>query len=239
MTLDVRTEKYHARMVGSRSYRDACRFAHALDLVGERWALLVVRELLLGPKRFTDLRAGLPHASPNVLSQRLRELERRGVVARRKLGPPAGAWVYELTEWGRELEPIITQLGRWGDRSPFAPRDAEIGVDAAVLALRALFDPDAAGGVSATYELRLADDRFRVTVSDGELALARGSAEKPEAMIQASPNSLAMLLSRARPLGEALRSGEVVIAGGRPAVARFLSLFNSPAPAPAPALDAA
>src|ERR1035441_5947714 len=86
-----------------RTYRDACRFAHALDLIGERWALLVVRELLLGPKRFTDLRAGLPHASPNVLSQRLRELERAGVVLRRKLGPPAGSRVYELTEWGHEL----------------------------------------------------------------------------------------------------------------------------------------
>jgi DNA-binding HxlR family transcriptional regulator len=199
----------------------------------------VVRELLLGPKRFTDLRGGLPHASPNVLSQRLRELERSGVVRRRKLGPPAGAWVYELTDWGRELEPIVAALGRWGDRSPFPPRDAEIGIDAAVLALRALFDPGAAAGLAATYELRLGDDRFRVVVADGEITLARGDAEMPDAMIQTSANTFAMLLARQRSLAEALRSNEVVIEGGRPAVARFLGLFSSPAPAPAPELHAA
>jgi len=199
----------------------------------------VVRELLLGPKRFTDLRGGLPHASPNVLSQRLRELERSGVVLRRKLGPPAGSWVYELTDWGRELGPIVTQLGRWGNRSPFPPRDVDIGIDAAVLALRALFDPGAAADLVATYELRLGDDRFRVTVADGEMTLARGTAEMPDAMIQASANTFAMLLARQQPLAEALRSNEVVIEGGRPAVARFLGLFSSPQPAPAPELHAA
>jgi DNA-binding HxlR family transcriptional regulator len=199
----------------------------------------VVRELLLGPKRFTDLRGGLPHASPNVLSQRLRELERSGVVVRRKLGPPAGSWVYELTDWGRELGPIVTQLGRWGDRSPFPPRDVDIGIDAAVLALRALFDPTAAAGLAATYELRLGDDRFRVLVADAEISLARGAAEMPDAIIQTSANTLAMLLARQRSLADALRSDEVVIEGGRPAVARFLGLFTSPPPAPAPELHPA
>ncbi len=199
----------------------------------------MVRELLLGPKRFTDLRGGLPHASPNVLSQRLRELERSGVIQRRKLGPPAGSWVYELTDWGRELGPIVTQLGRWGDRSPFPPREVDIGIDAAVLALRALFDPGAAADLAATYELRLGDDRFRVMVAGGEMTLARGTAEMPDAMIQASANTFAMLLARQRSLAEALRSNEVVIEGGRPAVARFLGLFSSPPPAPAPELHAA
>src|SRR3954449_3642338 len=101
-------------MATKRTYGDRCGVARALDVVGERWALLVVRELLLGPKRFTDLRAGLPHVSPNVLSQRLRELEEAGIVRRRKLPPPAGSRVYELTEWGEELEPIVTRLGAWG-----------------------------------------------------------------------------------------------------------------------------
>src|SRR5882724_9674006 len=101
-------------MAGKRSYGDPCGIARALDLVGERWALLVVRELVLGPKRFTDLRAGLPNLSPDVLAQRLRELERAGVALRRKLPPPAGSWVYELTDWGRELEPVVLALGRWG-----------------------------------------------------------------------------------------------------------------------------
>src|SRR3954470_2169992 len=116
-------------MSTKRSYGEACRFAHALDLVGERWALLVVRELLLGPKRYTDLREGLPRASTNILAERLRELEERGVVRRRKLPAPYGASVYELTEWGRELEPIVAQLGAWGARSPHPPHSHQIGVD--------------------------------------------------------------------------------------------------------------
>src|SRR5918992_576666 len=98
-------------MATMRTYCDGCAAAHALDLVGERWALLVVRELLLGPKRFTDLPAGLPNVSPNVLAQRLRELERAGVVRRRKLAPPAASRVYELTDWGLELEPVVISLG--------------------------------------------------------------------------------------------------------------------------------
>src|SRR5215217_6239385 len=101
-----------------RTYGDGCGIAHGLDLVGERWALLAVRELLLGPKRFTDLRVGIPNVSPNVLSQRLRDLEERGIVRKRKLAPPAGSVVYELTDWGRELEPVIVALGSWGAKSP-------------------------------------------------------------------------------------------------------------------------
>src|SRR5256885_1932106 len=126
-------------MATTRTYGDRCGVARALDLVGERWALLAVRELLLGPKRFTDLRVGLPHVSPDVLSQRLRELERAGVVRRRKLPPPAGSRVYELTDWGHELEPVVIQLGRWGSRAPFPPRDAKIGVDSFVIALMTQF----------------------------------------------------------------------------------------------------
>src|SRR5438034_10192223 len=106
-------------MTAKRDYDDGCAAAHGLALVGERWALLVVRELLLGPKRFTDLRAGLPHVGPDVLAQRLRELEQAGVVRRGKLAPPAAARIYELTEWGRKLEPVVLALGRWGSQAPF------------------------------------------------------------------------------------------------------------------------
>ena len=118
-----------------RTYGDGCGIAHALDLIGERWALLVVRELLLGPKRFTDLRDGLPNASANVLSQRLRDLEHAAVVTRRRLPPPAGSWVYELTDWGRELKPIVISLGAWALRSPSFPSDAPVGTDSVMLAL--------------------------------------------------------------------------------------------------------
>ena len=171
-------------MVTKRTYCDGCAAAHALDLVGERWALLVVRELLLGPKRFTDLRAGLPGVSPNVLAQRLRELERAGVVRRGKLPPPAASRVYELTEWGLELEPVMVRLGRWGARSPSKPRDAALGVDSLALSFRTMFDPLAADGLTASYELRLGEDRFRAEVADGRFEIVRGSAEWPEATIE-------------------------------------------------------
>src|SRR5512132_3236076 len=119
-----------------RTYGDRCGVARALDLVGERWALLVVRELLLGPKRFTDLRAGLPHVGPDVLAQRLRELEGAGIVRRATLPPPAGSRVYELTERGRQLEEVVVALGRFGSVAPFLPGDAQIGGDAVVIALK-------------------------------------------------------------------------------------------------------
>jgi DNA-binding HxlR family transcriptional regulator len=214
-----------------RTYEDGCAAAHALDLVGERWALLVVRELLLGPKRFTDLRAGLPHASPNVLSQRLRELEGAGVVRRRKLPPPAASRVYELTEWGEELEPVVISLGRWGARSPSRPRDAGLGVDSLILSLRTMFDPRAAEGIEASFELRLGEDVFRAEVADGRFEIDRGGAEQPAAAIEADPATLAALVYEGRPLDEALRSGKVEIEGDAEAVERFLTLFVLPEPA--------
>ncbi len=213
-----------------RSYDDGCAAAHALDLVGERWALLVVRELLLGPKRFTDLRRGMPNASPNVLSQRLRELERVGVVRRRKLPPPAASRVYELTEWGQELEPVITELGRWGARSPFRPRDAGMSTDAFVLALRTMFAPRAAGRLSASYELGLGEESFHAVVDNGRFDISRGHAKEPDARIEADASTLAAMVFEGRPLDEALRSGEVRIWGDRSAVERFLTLFPLPDP---------
>jgi DNA-binding HxlR family transcriptional regulator len=218
-------------MATMRTYCDGCAAAHALDLVGERWALLVVRELLLGPKRFTDLRAGLPNVSPNVLAQRLRELERAGVVQRRKLAPPAASRVYELTDWGLELEPVITQLGRWGARSLSRPRDATLGVDSLILSFRTMFDPRAAVGLSASYELHLDEDVFRVAVSDGRFEVARGEAEQPDATIEAGSATLATLVYEGRPLAEALRSGDLRIEGDESAVERFLTLFPLPEPA--------
>jgi len=214
-----------------RTYCDACAAAHALDLIGERWALLVVRELLLGPKRFTDLRVGLPGVSPNVLAQRLRELEQAGVVRRRKLPPPAGSRVYELTEWGMELEPVIIGLGRWGARSPSRLRDATIGVDSIVLALRTMFDPQAAGGIEASYELRLGEDRFRAVVADGRFEVARGGVDGPDAVIETDPATLAALVFEGRELAEALSLGNVRIEGEESAVEHFLGLFALPEPA--------
>jgi DNA-binding HxlR family transcriptional regulator len=211
-----------------RSYGEACAAAHALDIVGERWALLVVRELLLGPKRFTDLRAGILRASPNVLAQRLRELEQAGVVRRRKLPPPAASKVYELTEWGKGLEPVIIELGRWATHSPALPRDAEMSVDSHVLAMRTLFDAVAAEGFHAQIELRLGEDRFRAEVADGRFEIERGCVERPDATIETDPATLAALLWEGRELRDAVRAGEITISGDEHAVARYLGLFPLP-----------
>ena len=212
-----------------RTYGDRCGVARALDLVGERWALLVVRELLLGPKRFTDLRAGLPHVGPDVLAQRLRDLEQSGIARRGTLPPPAGSRVYELTERGRELEPVVLALGRFGSVAPFPPGEAGIGVDAVVIALKSLFAPAAADGTAASYELRLGEQRFRFEVADGRLEIARGSAPAPHAIIETDPGTLASVLWHGRKLDEARRAGDLVIEGDRTAVTRLLALFPLPA----------
>jgi DNA-binding HxlR family transcriptional regulator len=218
-------------MVGRRKYDEGCAVSHALDVVGERWALVVVRELLLGPKRFTDLRTGMPGASPDVLAQRLRQLQEAGVVRQRKLPAPASSQVYELTDWGAELEPVVTHLGRWGSRSPSMPFDADQSVDSLVLSLRALFDPAAAEGFHATIALRLGENNFSVAVADGRLSLSRGAAEQATATLDTAPQTLAALLYRGRPLDDATRTGEVTITGDAAAVARFLRLFPIPEPA--------
>ena len=206
-------------MTGRRTYGDRCGIARALDLVGERWALLVVRELLLGPKRFTDLRAGLPHVGPDVLAQRLRDLEASGILRRAKLPPPAAAQVYELTERGLELEPVVLALGRWGSRTP-SPEGAELGPDAAMLALKTMFDPGAAAGLTARYDVRLGEYRYDVRVADGRLDIARGSADGADAVIETEvPGLLAAVLWH----GE---SAELLtLQGSREAFDRFARLF--------------
>jgi DNA-binding HxlR family transcriptional regulator len=199
--------------------------ARALDLVGDRWALLVVRELLLGPKRFTDLRAGLPHVSPDVLSERLRDLEQAQVVRRDRLPPPAASRIYELTDWGHELEPAVLALGRWGSRAPLPASDGVFGVDSVMLALKTLFAAERAGELDASYELRLGEQSFRARVKNGRFELSRGSAEQPAAIIETDPLTMSSVLWHGRDVAEAMRSGELEIRGRRSAVKRFLSLF--------------
>ena len=221
-------------MATMRTYGDGCAIAQALDVVGERWALLVVRELLLGPKRYTDLRRGLPNASPNVLSQRLGELEGAGVIRRRKLPPPAAARVYELTDWGRELEETVMSLGRWAARSPTPPNPAPIrSADSVILALRARFDSRASHGLRADYELRLGEDRFRIEVADDELEVARGEAHQADATIETDTDTIAAVLWGGRSLADAQRSGAMTIEGDKAAVERFVALFPMPEPAAA------
>jgi DNA-binding HxlR family transcriptional regulator len=211
-----------------RTYGDRCGIAFALDLVGERWALLVVRELLLGPKRFTDLQTGLPHASRSVLAQRLQDLEQAALVQRRRLAPPAASTVYELTEWGRHLEGVLLALGRFAIAGPSRRREGVLNVDSQMLHLWARFDPQAADGLDATYELRLGEHRVGVRVAEGEIRFAHGDVHQPDAIVETDPGTLVALASDPGRLGDAIGSGEVRIEGDGEAVRRFLGLFPSP-----------
>jgi DNA-binding HxlR family transcriptional regulator len=204
-----------------RTYGDPCGVARALDAVGERWALLVVRELLLGPKRFTDLHRGLGGASQNVLSQRLRELEAAGIVRRRRLGPPAATSVYELTEQGSELEPVLVALGGWG-RHRAMTADGELSVDALVLALKTTFDPAAAGDLQTSVDLRLDHDQLEVAVSGGRLSVTRASAKDPDATLRTDVPTLRELAFRKRRLDDAAAAGAAAIEGDGAVVQRLL-----------------
>lgn len=222
-------------MATARTYQEACGIPRALDRIGERWALLIVRELVLGPKRFTDIRNGLPHASPNVLTQRLKELEQAGVVRRRKLPPPASVQVYELTEWGAELESVLIALGRWGARAPMAPEGCGMSFDSHLLSLSTLFDAEKAGDFAATLELRLGEQTFTAEVGAGRLEIARQSAQRPDAIVQTDEGTLLALSHGRRELDEALAAGDIRIEGDEQAVARFVRLFTLPEPAEVPA----
>jgi DNA-binding HxlR family transcriptional regulator len=222
-------------MKSTRTYGDACGMARALDAVGERWALMTVRELLLGPKRFTDLRAGLPHASPNVLSQRLRELEQAGLVRRRKLPPPAASHVYELTDRGMELAPVLDALGTWGARLPLPGPDATMSFDAHILSFRTLFDPVLADGFDARVELRLGERTFRATVGGGRFEIVPGEQAAPDAIITSDAGTVLAVAHGRAALADAEGAGQLEIVGDRAAAERFLGLFPLPEPAAATA----
>jgi DNA-binding HxlR family transcriptional regulator len=217
-------------MAGERTYGQGCAIAHALDLVGERWALLVVRDLLLGPKRFTDLLTGLPGASPGVLTQRLRELTDSGVLARRRLAAPAASWVYELTPWGEQLAPVVTGLAQWASQSPSLPYDAPLGTDSLMLSLGALFDRSAAAGLEATIAIHLGDEPFRVCIAHGEITVSRGDNHNPDATLHTDQRSLLALLRTDTPLDEVQANGALRITGNAKVVQRFRRLFPLPQP---------
>jgi DNA-binding HxlR family transcriptional regulator len=216
---------------GKRIYGDSCGIARALDLVGERWTLLLVRELVLGPKRFTDLRAGLPGVSADVLSQRLRELEAAGVVARRTLPAPAAARVYALTDWGRQLEPVLHALGRWGSQAALPAQAPPLSADAAVVALQTMFDPGSAGNLDAAYELQLGDQPFAIRVADRRIQARQGPAHDAVATIATDTGTLVSVLWHDRPLDDAIAAGNLTITGDRWAAEQLLGMFSAPVPA--------
>jgi DNA-binding HxlR family transcriptional regulator len=215
-------------MATSRTYEDSCGVAHGLDLVGERWALLVIRELMLGAKRFGDLKADLPGISANVLTHRLVELERAGLLTRRKLPRPAAVWVYELTDWARELEPILQLFGRWAARDPNHRKDLHFGATSLILSLRTNFDPTLAEGVTMTVELHANDEPYTARVARRKLTITPGEAGDPDATISGDPRMFAAVTYGGRPLSDAVASGDLHLAGDPDVAARFLSLYTLP-----------
>ncbi|WP_127500964.1 winged helix-turn-helix transcriptional regulator [Actinoplanes solisilvae] len=210
-------------MPTSRTYADACGIARALDVVGERWALLVVRELLLGPQRFTDLRRALPGASSNLLTDRLRELDAHGVISRRRLPPPASSWVYDLTARGRELEPIVLALGVWGVQFPLPGTPTTLSATSVLIYLRTAGRPDPQ---SPAYRLEL-DDRVWTVEPDGDRwHITPGEPPDPAATLRTSPKTFNTLLEDPEALDEALTTGTATATGDLPALRRLLASID-------------
>jgi DNA-binding HxlR family transcriptional regulator len=212
----------------SRSYGDACGTAHALDLVGERWALLVMRELMLGPKRFSDLKRDLPGISANVLTQRLEGLEGIGVVRRRRLPPPSAAQVYELTEWGYEAEPIIQTMGRWATRSPGHDPSLPLSATSLMLSFRTMHAPERIGDLAATIGFRIGDQSFVVRVAKSRVYTERGDPEGADAIFTGSPEAIAGAVYGGVPFDALAAAGALQVEGDQALARRFVTLFPLP-----------
>ena len=205
-----------------RSYDDACGTAHALELIGERWALLVLRELLLGPRRFSELRADLPALSANVLTQRLTELESRGLVRRRRLPPPASVQVYEATEWGLQAAPVIREMGRWAARSPGHDPTLPLSGVSIMLSFTAMLDAEKAKGFAGAVAFRFGEMVYVASVADGDIQVRRGSPDEAAAAVEGKPTEVAAVVYGGAPLDL------LAIQGDRALVTRFLKLFTLP-----------
>ncbi|WGF90497.1 winged helix-turn-helix transcriptional regulator [Marinivivus vitaminiproducens] len=211
-----------------RRYDDACATAHALDLVGDRWALLVMRELMLGARRFGDLRANLPGISANVLTQRLEDLEASSIVVRRKLPPPASVQVYELTEWGRESEPIFQALGRWAARSPAHDPTLPFSATSLMLSMRTMLDVDRARGVDAWIRFDLGGERYLTHLHDGRLDIVEATSPAPDLVMAGEPRVVAGAIYGGQPLASLEAAGVLRIEGDRALAERYITLFPLP-----------
>ncbi len=228
MKLEKVTTKSESR---SRRYHDACGAAHGLDLVGERWALLVIRELMMGPRRFSDLRKDLCGLSANVLTQRLEGLEASGVIQRRKLPPPASVQVYELTEWGYEIEPVFMVLGRWAARSPQHDPTLPISAVSIMQSFKTMFDPARALDAKMRLGFVLGEDRMVVTVADGVIDARRGEVEACDVVVRAPAQVVAAAVYGKVPLEALEGEGTMALEGDQATFARFVDFFHLPAKA--------
>ena len=201
-------------MTGKRSYHQYCPIAHSLDIIGERWTLLIIRELLIGPKRFTDILNNLPGIGTNLLTSRLKDLEGEEVIGRRWLPPPAGSTVYELLEKGRGLESVIIELGKWGNLSQTLPNTGDhFRPGWSVLAMHFAFRPEAAAGLNERYEFRIGDEIFHASVEGGELNTGQGPVVAPDLVITADTYIYSAIAMQRVTLIEAIDAGNVQYQG--------------------------
>lgn len=205
-----------------RRYDDACGLAHAMELLGERWAMLVLRELAYGPRRFSELKADLPGISANVLTQRLAELEARGLALRTKLPPPASVQVYQATEWGLEAIPVIAALGRWAARSPLHDPTLQMSHVSVMMSLQTLLSPRLAEGLRARICFRFGEVDYVATLHEGRLDVERRAAEHCDACFLGSPGEIAAVIHGGAPLETIRLEGDVELAK------RFRTLFPLP-----------
>lgn len=208
-----------------RRYEDACGLAYALELIGERWAPLVLRELMFGPRRFTDLKADLPGISANVLSQRLTELEARGLIRKAQLPPPAAVQVYQATDWGLEAAPVLRALGRWAVRSPNHDPELFVSAVSIMMSMQTMFDAGRAGDLRARIGFRLGGSVFVADVGNGRIHIRRGEPDRADVLFTGTPGQLAGILYGGAPLEIIALEGDVELAR------RFVALFPLPAKA--------
>jgi len=217
-----------------RRYEDGCGTAHALELIGERWSLLVMRELMLGPKRFSDIRADLPGISANTLTQRLEGLEKAGIVVREKLPPPASGQVYGLSEWGYQALPVMGALGRWAVRSQGHDPQQHFSAVSLLLSFMAMNNAAVTQGFDATIGFRLGRENYVLTMKEGGVRAVRGEPIETDVTFEGAPGAVAAAIYGGVPMGELEAAGALKIEGDRTVAARFITLFPLPPKAPRP-----
>ena len=206
----------------TKRFDDACGLAHALELLGERWAILVLRELAYGPRRFSELKADLQGISANVLTQRLTELEARGLVRKTRLPPPASVQVYEATEWGLEAIPTIAALGRWAARSPLHNPALRMSHVSVIMSLQTLLSPELAEGIDARIGFRFGDADYVTTVHDGRLDVERREVTDCDVVFAGPPSAVAGVIHGGAPFET------ITVAGDLSLARRFVNLFPLP-----------
>jgi len=220
-----------------KGYNQYCGLAYALDAVGERWTLLIVRELFAGPRRFKDLIEGLPDISTNLLVDRLRSLEQRDILRRRVLPPPAGSTVYQLTRLGQALEPAVLELGKWG--SQFVPLSADgvhvLHLSSYALTLKTFFRAEEAQDLNECYELHVENEVLQVHIHDGDIQVKQGEAEEPDVVLYADMPTYLGLLTGQTDQDEAAKEGLIHVEGDTNALGRLLKICRVPPPACMPA----